>query len=88
MSPQFIGPKLLTALHNVAICPVLESAGMLSPSVIKDLLSGGGPALDLFRHKSTETIYAANLSASLVERESIDDSGMLRLIELLRVSGC
>jgi hypothetical protein len=28
MPPQFIGPKLLTALHNVAICPVMETAGM------------------------------------------------------------
>ena len=87
MPPQFIGPKLLTALHNIVICPVLESAGMLSPLVIKDLLSGGGEALDLFRQKSTESIYAANLSASLVERESIDDSQMLRLIEMLRTNG-
>lgn len=87
MPPQFIGPKLLTALHNIVICPVLESAGMLSPLVIKDLLSGGGEALDLFRQKSTESIYAANLSASLVERESIDDSQMMRLIELLRTDG-
>lgn len=73
MPPQFIRPKLLTALHNTVICPVLESAGMLSPLEIKDLLSGGGTALDLFRQKSTQAIYAANLSASLVERESIDD---------------
>ena len=85
MPPQFIGPKLLTALHNIAICPVLETAGMLSPLVMKDLLSGGGKALDLFRKKSTQVIYAANLSASLVERESIDDSEMMRLIELLGV---
>jgi len=41
MSPQFIGPKLLTALHNIVICPVLETAGMLSPMVIKDIVRGG-----------------------------------------------
>jgi hypothetical protein len=83
MPPQFIGPKLLTALHNITVCPVLESAGMLSPLVIKDLLKGGGKALDFFRQKSTEPIYAANLSASLVEREMIDDASMQRLIEML-----
>jgi hypothetical protein len=88
MPPQFIGPKLLTALHNIANFPVLETAGMLSPMVIKDLLKGGGAALDLFRRKSTETIYAANLSGSLVERERRGDLDMLRLIELLGVSGC
>ncbi|MCH8104584.1 MAG: hypothetical protein IIC58_03635 [Proteobacteria bacterium] len=60
---------------------------MLSPLEIKDLLSGGGAALDLFRQKSTQAIYAANLSASLVERELIDDSQMMRLIELLRTDG-
>ena len=87
MPPQFIGPKLLTALHNTVICSVLESAGMLSPLEIKDLLLGGGAALDLFRQKSTQAIYAANLSASLVERELIDDSQMMRLIELLRTDG-
>jgi hypothetical protein len=87
MPPQFIGPKLLTALHNIVICPVLESAGMLSPLVIKNLLRGGGPALDLFRQKSAEQIFAANLSGSLVEREKIDDVDMLRLIETLCESG-
>jgi hypothetical protein len=87
MPPQFIGPKLLTALHNIVICPVLESAGMLSPLVIKDLLKGGGPALDLFRQKSAEQIFAANLSGSLVEREKIDDVDMLRLIKTLCESG-
>jgi hypothetical protein len=87
MPPQFIGPKLLTALHNIAICPVLETAGMLSPLVIKDLLSGGGSALDLFRQKSTGPIYAANLSGSLVEREMIDDTDMFKLIEILGING-
>lgn len=84
MPPQFIGPKLLTALHNIVICPVLESAGMLSPLVIKDFLNGGGPALDLFRQKSIAAIYAANLCGSLVEEERISGSDMFELIELLK----
>ena len=65
MPPQFIGPKLLTAIHNVAQCPVQESAGMLSPLVIKDIANHDGPALKLFQQKSPQPIYAANLCSSL-----------------------
>ena len=67
MSPQFIGPKLLTALHNVVQCPVLESAGMLSPLVVKDIAIGGGEALKLFIKKSSHSIYAANVCNSMYE---------------------
>ena len=68
MSPQFIGPKLLSALHNITQCPVAENAGMLSPLVIKDISSGGGPALDLFLIKSKGDIAAANLCNSLYHK--------------------
>ncbi len=63
--PQFIGPKLLTALHNIAQCPVQETAGMLSPLVMKDIAAGGGEAIDMFRQKSVSKVYAANLCNSL-----------------------
>lgn len=68
MSPQYIGPKLLTALHNIVRCPVLETAGMLSPLVIKDIVNDGGEAMDLFLHESSHSIYAANVCNSLYER--------------------
>ena len=87
MPSQFIGPKLLTALHNIVVCPVAESAGVLSPPVMKDLIQGGGAALDLFREKSVEPICAANLSSSLTVKESISDAGMSRLIAVLHESG-
>lgn len=83
MSPQFIGPKLLTALNNIVNCPVLETAGMLSPMVIKDIIKGSGPALDLFRKNSPSQICAANLSSSLTQQEFISDTDMVRLIEVL-----
>jgi hypothetical protein len=83
MPPQFIGPKLLTALHNIVQCPVVETAGMLSPLVMRDLLAGEGEALDLFRQKSTASPVGANLSASLYEREGITDTEMESLIRLL-----
>ena len=67
MPPQFIGPKLLTAIHNVAQCPVLETAGMLSPMVIEDIANQRGSALELFLRKSQLSIAAANLCNSLFE---------------------
>jgi hypothetical protein len=87
MPPQFIGPKLLTALHNIALCPVMETAGMLSPLVIRDLIKGQGAALDLFRRESPVRICAANLSSSLIEQEGMGDADMERLIEVLMESG-
>ncbi len=70
MPPQFIGPKLLTALHNIIQCPVLETAGMLSPFVMKDLIAGSGKSLQLFRDKSPMIIAAANLCSSLTSAHS------------------
>ncbi|MCP4429705.1 MAG: hypothetical protein GY806_01880 [Gammaproteobacteria bacterium] len=88
MPAQFIGPKLLTALHNIVQCPVMESAGMLSPLVIRDLLDGGGKALNLFHLKSPAVIYAANLSGSLVAGEGLGETDMIRLSRVLIESGC
>ncbi|NOR52157.1 MAG: hypothetical protein GQ470_06005 [Gammaproteobacteria bacterium] len=79
MPPQFIGPKLLTALHNVAVLPVMESAGMLSPMVIKDIVRGEGAALNRFIKHSPEPIAAANLCLSSCDSNEVSD----REIELL-----
>jgi hypothetical protein len=87
MPPQFIGPKWLTALHNIALCPVMESAAMLSPLVMRDCISGQGEALRLFRKKSPVTPAGANLSSSLTEREGLTEIDMNSLIEILRVRG-
>jgi hypothetical protein len=74
--PQFIGPKLLTALHNVVQCPVQETAGMLSPWVIRDLLNDEGPALTLFRDKSPLPPAGANLCASLSGSDVLKDPAL------------
>lgn len=81
--PQFIGPKLLTALHNIARFPVLETAGMLSPLVMRDLLCGGGRALDMFLHKSPVLPAGVNLSSSLSATEGFTNAEMQTLIEQL-----
>ncbi len=87
MPPQFVGPKLLAALHNIAQFPVMESAAMLSPPVMRDLLAGGGDALALFREKSSEPPAAANLCASLADSEGFSATDMQRLIDGLLASG-
>ncbi len=83
MPPQFIGPKLLTALHNVCQLPVMESAGMLSPLVIRDLLQGGGEALRMFHAKSAAPLAGANLCASSCDKGQVDSAEMGQLIEAL-----
>lgn len=81
--PQFIGPKLLTALHNVSQLPVMESAGMLSPLVIKDIVQGGGEALQRFIEHSFCPIAGANLCISSREREEITCAELEQLIGTL-----
>ena len=83
MPSQFIGPKLLTAIHNVAMLPVMETAAMLSPMVIKDLLQGQGTALELFRRESADAPAGANLCISSCDRNEVSESEMLQLIDLL-----
>ena len=85
MPPQFIGPKLLTALHNVANLPVLETAGMLSPMVIKDILAAEGAALDMFIKHSVQPVAAANLCGSSCEQDEVTGEEMACLIETLLV---
>ncbi len=88
MPPQFIGPKLLTAIHNVAQCPVLESAGMFSPQVIKDIANGDGPALALFKQKSSQPIAAANLCNSLFGQGEYSTNTVMKCIDILQADEC
>jgi hypothetical protein len=87
MAPQFIGPKWLTAVHNIALCPVMENAAMLSPLVMRDCLAGGGEALQLLRRKSACSPAGANLSSSLCAAEGLSEADMHRLIDLLLADG-
>ena len=87
MAPQFIGPKLLTALHNIIQCPVMEAAGMLSPLVMRDLIEGQGAALSLFRKQSPSALAGVNLSSSLTEREGFSEAEMEILIKQLMLKG-
>ena len=84
MPAQFIGPKLLTAIHNISLCPVLETAGMLSPLVIKNIISGGGAALDLFKIKSISPLYAANLCTSSYQNHELSLTEIEQVIQILQ----
>lgn len=83
MPPQFIGPKLLSALHNVAQFPVMERAAMLSPPVIEDTLGEGGEALALFLDHCVEAPAAANLCVSSCDRGEVSSATMDRLVDVL-----
>lgn len=87
MPPQFIGPKLLTALHNIAQLPVMESAGMLSPLVIKDIAQGGGKSLGFFIEQSPMPIYGANLCISSCDRGEVKSAEMEQAISTLINNG-
>ena len=83
MPAQFVGPKWLTAIHNLTGCPLMEEAAMFSPLVMRDLLCNGGPALALLMKRSENLPAAANLCASLSEKENFSEIQMLDLASLL-----
>jgi len=81
--PQFIGPKLLTALHNVSQLPVMEVAGMLSPLVVKDIVAGGGPSLALFAAESPSPVSGTNLCISSCDRGELAGTELEKLVSIL-----
>lgn len=96
---QFIGPKLLTALHNVAGLTVHEQAGMLSPVLAAALLRREGllsydeyenlsshavdKVIGLFQQRSVASPLALNLSASCIEAAGLDADRILMLCDVL-----
>lgn len=79
--PQFLGPKLLTALHTAAQLPVWEEAGVFSPAVIHGLLERTPQAVDLMLRNAASPPAAANLCASSVRRQELDASALERLTD-------
>jgi hypothetical protein len=81
--PQFIGPKFLTAQHNIMKLPLIETLGMASPLVLRDLAGGSGEALDLQRAEQPRPLAAVNLCSSL----AVDDRLLARVCSILLDSG-
>ncbi|MEM1145712.1 MAG: hypothetical protein AAF671_03625 [Pseudomonadota bacterium] len=86
--PQLIGPKLLTAWHNISPFSVDERIGMLSPIVLRALLHNEADPLDLLHRGHTGSLCALNLSASCEGREvdgvRLDENDYLQAIDALR----
>lgn len=80
---QFIGPKLMTALHNVVGCPVMEHAAMFSPLVVEDVVRGQGAALTLMLRKSACAPSGANLCSSMVASGQLNHTTMQVAVERL-----
>lgn len=70
-APQLLGPKLLTALHNIVGFSTVESVGMTSPLVLGDLAAGGGRTLALLNSANDSPIGAVNLCSSY-RNETVD----------------
>lgn len=86
MPAQFIGPKLLTALHNTVQLPVWENAGMMSPLVGLDLLGeGSGRALAMLRDDHDAPVAALNLCSSSCQRGELTDAQMATIIDTLLI---
>ena len=81
--PQLIGPKLLATLHNLLDFPVIETAGVLSPEVARDIVEGRGPALELMLRHSPQPPAAVNLCGSLVARGELDDALLAAVVARL-----
>ena len=84
MPAQFVGPKLLTALHNMLHFDVVENAGMLSPEVMSDISAGEGAALTMLLKHHGAMPAGVNLSASLARHPLMAAIDMDALIEQLR----
>ena len=87
IAPQMVGPKLLSALHNLTGFELIDTIGALSPAVLDDLERGGGEALRAMP-AAPEPLAGINLCASvngdrnlaalchrLIDAAGLDDPG-------------
>jgi hypothetical protein len=68
LAPQFVGPKLLKALHNIAQFELEPAAGALSP-LLQTALVEGGEAIHSW--PANRALAMANLCTSLETPEGI-----------------
>lgn len=81
MAPQFVGPKLLTHLHNTVGFELDSRFGALSPELIEGLLAGDDALYQAMLERMPGPLMAANLCASL--QAQTPESAMTRLVERL-----
>jgi len=74
IAPQFVGPKLLTSLHNTVGFETTDSVGAISPLLTQALLENDFALLDYYSSRLEQPMVAANLCASLLTRNEIGDA--------------
>lgn len=67
MPPQFVGPKLLTNLHNTVGFDLERGVGAISPDLHEALLEDNQAALRVYRQSTPAPLFAANLSLSVAD---------------------
>lgn len=77
-APQFVGPKLVTALHNIVGFDLEPRAGAVSPDLAEALVSGDREVLGRISAELEQPVLAANLCRSLAA-----DRDMHALIDAL-----
>ena len=80
VAPQFVGPKLLTSLHNTVGFDIDERFGAISPALSRLLVDDGDVAAVL--GERDRLIQAANLSNSL--RDEIEHERLVRSLSAYR----
>ncbi|MDJ0947522.1 MAG: hypothetical protein QNJ94_01225 [Alphaproteobacteria bacterium] len=65
LRPVLIGTEFLTSLHEDLKFPLIESVGLFSPPVTKDIAAGGGAMLDVYIKVFGRPLRAGNLCASM-----------------------
>ena len=72
IAPQMIGPKLLTAIHNIVQLPITTMVGSASPWLIQECAQRGGPLLQQVKQSiDGDRCAAVNLCSSLFENEPV-----------------
>ena len=84
MPAQFVGPKLLSALHNFAQFTVAEHANVLPPMVGRDLLQGAGQYLVAYQRALPVAPATLNLCTSSIDGGELTIAQMELLIERLQ----
>jgi len=89
LAPQFVGPKLLTHLHNTVDFELDARFGALSPAIVSTLGQGEGHLFREMRAAMSVPLMAANLCASLHDDQgSISSQILTASIDRLLASRC
>lgn len=82
IAPQFVGPKLLSSLHNIVGFQADDRFGAISPLLAQTLLAADAQPEAILKNHTPNGMYAANVCLSLA-----DEIPHEHLVELLLALG-